>query len=71
MTTEDHATRVEQILAEAREEALVATTWTCSMDSDGVNRFVAVPQPHSWWNCFSVGWVAGLAFCSVLDWLFS
>lgn len=71
MTTEDHAARVEQILSEARESAMVATTWTCSMDSDGANHFVAVPQPYSWWNRFSVGWVAGLLFCLALDVLFS
>lgn len=34
MTTEDHTARVEQILSEARKEALVTTTWTCSMDSE-------------------------------------
>lgn len=69
MTTEDRDTRVAQILAEAREEALVATTWTCSMDSEGRVRYVTVSTP--WWNQFTIGWIAGLICFVVLDWLFS
>ena len=69
MTNEDHAARVEQILSEARESAMVATTWTCSMDSEDRVRYVTAPT--LWWNRFSVGWVAGLLFCLALDVLFS
>jgi hypothetical protein len=69
MTTEDHAARVEQILAEARESALVATTWTCSMDSEGINHYIPAQPP--WWDKFAVGVSAGILYCLVLNWLFS
>lgn len=69
MATDDHATRVEQILSEAREEALVATTWTCSMDSEDRARYVTAQPP--WWNKFAVGLSVGILYCLALDWLFS
>ena len=77
MTTEDHTARAEQILSEARKEAIVEATWTCSADPR-----VAWAELHfgtdqkelsrglgflGWLIPMLIGWLAAHAFM----WFFS